>query len=82
MENGFANLQLNMREMKCLLNVMQSAVENENEDITIYDIAKCIELLLEKMNSTMNNLEELSEIIARVSLNCENQTENLVVHQE
>lgn len=82
MDNEIANLQLNMREMKCFLNVLQSAAENENEDITVYDISKCIELLLDKMNSTMKNLDELVEIITRVSLNCENQKENLEKHPE
>ncbi|MGM9993646.1 MAG: hypothetical protein ACI37R_02840 [Candidatus Avigastranaerophilus sp.] len=58
-EDKLTELQGNLREIKSSLIILQQAIENNDEIINIEDIDNHLKILIEKFNTTIENMEKI-----------------------
>lgn len=57
--DNLTELQGNLREIKSSLIILQQAIENNDEIINLEDIDNHLEILIEKFNTTIENMEKI-----------------------
>lgn len=57
--DNLADIQGNLREIKSSLIILQQAIENNNEIINFEDIDNHLEILIEKFNTTIEDIEKI-----------------------
>lgn len=57
--DNLTELQGNLREIKSSLIILQQAIENNNEIINFEDLDNHLEILIEKFNTTIENMEKI-----------------------
>ncbi len=58
MENKIADLRLGLKEIRSCIYILQKAIENENEEIFLFDISNYLEVALNKLDKIIENFSE------------------------
>lgn len=53
MDNELAEVRMNLKEIESILIVLQQAIQNENEVITFSNIDDNLEIIIEKVQNTI-----------------------------
>lgn len=59
MEDKINNLELCIEEIHSSVVILQKAVQCENGKLSLSDIDNYLEIILEKINSTLNDINEI-----------------------
>lgn len=68
MEDLIADYKLQVKELRSLIVVLQKAVQNEYDEILKKDISNYLELALNKIDTLIKNINEISDEYNSVKL--------------